>query len=156
MQLPRSPFGFRKDYYGGTLMILIGLAAAYGGSRHAIGSLARMGPGYFPTSIGVLLAVIGLLIALSASPATGDAAAHSPVDLRAWGGIIGGVLAFIVFGEYGGLVPATFAIVFVSALGDRNNNPKQAMWLAAGMVVVAVVVFRWALQLQFDLFRWGG
>jgi hypothetical protein len=32
---------------------------------------------------------------------------------------------------------------------------KQAFWLAAGMVVIAAVVFWWALQMQFDLFRWG-
>jgi high-affinity Fe2+/Pb2+ permease len=64
-------------------------------------------------------------------------------------------VAFIVLGEYGGLVPATFAIVFISALGDRNNSLKQAFWLSAGMVVIAVVIFWWALQMQFDLFRWG-
>lgn len=146
----------RKDYYGGGLMILIGLAAMYGGSRHPIGTLARMGPGFFPTAVGALLAVVGLLIALSASPEAGGGASHPAFDLRAWGGLVGGVVAFIVFGEYGGLIPATFAIVFVSSLGDRNNTPRQAFWLALGMVVIAVVVFWWALQLQFSLFRWGG
>lgn len=150
----RSWLDYKKDYYGGALMILIGLSAAYAGSRYPTGTLARMGPGFFPTAVGVILAAIGLAIALSASP-DAESAAHSPFDWRAWAGIIGATLAFIVLGEYGGLVPATFAIVFISALGDRTNTLKQAFWLSVGMVVIAAVVFHWALQLQLDLFRWG-
>ena len=152
----KSPLGFRKDYYGGGLMVLTGLAAMFGGTRHPVGTLARMGPGYFPTAVGAILAVVGLLIALSASPAPLDEATQPAVDLRAWSAIIGGSLAFILFGEYGGLVPATFAIVFIAAMGDRDNSPKQAFWLALGMVLIAVIVFKWALQMQLDLFRWGG
>ncbi len=151
----RSLFSYNKDYYGGGLMILIGLAAVYVGTRYQLGTLARMGPGFFPTAVGAILAAIGLAIALSARPAAVEAGAQPAFDWRAWGGIIGGTVAFIVFGEYGGLVPATFAIVFISALGDKENTLKQAFWLAAGMVVIAVVVFWWALQMQFDLFRWG-
>ncbi|MFP3711527.1 tripartite tricarboxylate transporter TctB family protein, partial [Paraburkholderia sp. SIMBA_009] len=48
-----------------------------------------------------------------------------------------------------------FAIVFISALGDRKNTVKQAFVLSLGMSVIAVVVFWWALQLQLPLFRWG-
>ena len=62
--------------------------------------------------------------------------------------ILLGILAFLGLGHYGGLLPATFAIVFISALGDRNNTVKQALVLALGMSVVAVVVFWWALQLR--------
>ena len=151
----RSLLSINKDYYGGALMILIGLAAAYAGTRYQLGTLARMGPGFFPTAVGAILAAIGLAIALSARPAVDEAAGLPAFEWRAWSGIIGGTVAFIVFGEYGGLVPATFAIVFISAMGDRNNTLKQAFWLAAGMVAIAVVVFWWALQMQFDLFRWG-
>jgi putative tricarboxylic transport membrane protein len=143
------------DYYGGALMVLIGLAAVYAGSHYGLGTLAHMGPGFFPTAVGAMLAVVGLVIALRARTSAVEADAHSPFDWRAWSGIIGATVAFIVLGEYGGLVPATFAIVFISAVGDRNNTLKQAFWLSAGMVVIAVVVFWWALQLQFELFRWG-
>ena len=151
----RSLFSYNKDYYGGALMILIGLAAAYAGTRYQLGTLERMGPGFFPTAVGAILAAIGLAIALSASPAAAEAGAHPAFDWRAWGAIIGGTAAFIVLGEYGGLVPATFAIVFISALGDKENTLKQAFWLSAGMVAIAVLVFWWALQMQFELFRWG-
>ena len=101
-----------------------------------------------------------MLIAVSArsgqasEPAPGEAHSHSLPDLRGSVCILLGILAFLGLGHYGGLLPATFAIVFISA-GDRNNTVKQALVLALGMSVVAVVVFWWALQLQLPLFRWG-
>jgi len=76
-------------------------------------------------------------------------------DLRGGICIILGILAFLAFGKYFGLIPATFAIVFISALGDRSNSVVQALLLSLAMCVIAAVVFWWALQLQLPLFRWG-
>lgn len=154
-----------KDYYGGALMVLIGVSAIYAASGYHIGSLSRMGPGFFPAAIGTLLACVGVLIAASArrKPETdkseGGAAQHghptSLPDPRAAACIVLGILAFLLLGEYGGLLPATFGITFISALGDRTNTWRQALILALAMCAVAVVVFWWALQLQLPLFQWG-
>ena len=145
-----------RDYAAGILMIAIGLAAALQGSTYPIGALSRMGPGYFPVALGVILACVGLAIALAARFAPDAAAgeARAP-EWRGWLCITASIVAFVVLGEYGGLAPATFAIVFVSALGDRQNSVRDAALLAAGSVAIAVVVFWWALQLQLPLFRWG-
>ncbi|WAI86245.1 MULTISPECIES: tripartite tricarboxylate transporter TctB family protein [Achromobacter] len=142
-------------------MVLIGLGAIYGGTNYHIGSLSHMGPGFFPAALGGLLALTGVLIAMSARsgestpPAPGDGHAHGLPDVRGSVCIILGILAFLLLGEYGGLLPATFAVVFISALGDRKNTIKQAILLAIAMSAIAVVVFWWALQLQMPLFRWG-
>jgi Tripartite tricarboxylate transporter TctB family len=77
-------------------------------------------------------------------------------DLRGCVCIVLGILAFLLLGEYGGLLPATFAIVFISALGDRDNTLREALLLALAMMAIAVVVFWWALSLQLPLFQWGG
>ncbi|HCW20683.1 tripartite tricarboxylate transporter TctB family protein [Achromobacter sp.] len=151
----------RKDYYGGALMVLIGLGAIYGGTDYHIGTLSHMGPGFFPAALGGLLALTGVLIAMSARsgeatpPAPGDGHAHGLPDFRGSACILLGTLAFLLLGRYGGLLPATFAIVFISALGDRKNTIKQAILLSLAMSAIAVVVFWWALQLQLPLFRWG-
>ena len=152
----RSLIGRNKDYYGGALMILIGLAALIGATKYRLGTLEEIGPGLFPGAVGAILAAVGLVIALGA----GAAAAHEEYERlrpewRGWGCIIGGAAAFVVLGTYGGLVLATFAIVFVTALGDRNNTVRQSFSLALGMVVVSVILFHWALQLQLPLFTWG-
>ena len=48
---------YHKDYYGGGLMIVIGLGAVACGADYQIGSLRQMGPGFFPVAVGVLLAM---------------------------------------------------------------------------------------------------
>jgi hypothetical protein len=147
---------YHNDYYAGALMLVIGLGAMYEGLRYKIGTLSKMGPGFFPVAIGAVLALLGVMIALgarAAAPAAQDK--QLPPEWRGWFCIVAGLVAFIAFGKYGGLLPATFAVVFISALGDRENSLRDALLLALGVCVVAVVVFWWALKMQFPLFAWG-
>ena len=146
-----------RDYIGGMLMAAIGLAAAVQGSSYQLGTLERMGPGFFPTALGVILTAVGVAIAVSARFTRYEGELEVlPPEWRGWFCIIGALVAFVALGKYGGLLPATFAIVFISALGDRQNTLQGAVVLGLASVVVAVVVFRWALQMQFPLFQWGG
>lgn len=145
-----------RDYLGGTLMIALGLTAALGGTSYDVGTLTRMGPGLFPVALGVILALTGVAIAISARFARYEGQLEaSPREWRGWICICGSIVAFVVIGKYGGLLPATFAIVFVAALGDRENTLMRAVVLALACAVVSVVVFWWALQIQFPLFQWG-
>jgi hypothetical protein len=145
-----------RDYYGGALMFLIGLGAILQGRTYSMGTLSRMGPGFFPVSLGVILALAGAAIALSARFAEREAEEKAlPPEWRGWFCISLSIVAFVVLGKYGGLVAATFAIVFISALGDRQNTIKSALVLAVAIVVICLVVFWWALQMQFPLFGWG-
>lgn len=146
---------YSRDFYGGLLMILIGAGAGVTAAHYPIGTLADMGPGFYPLAIGILLALVGLAIAIAGGLSQGASGPRRKIDRRGGFCIIAGTLAFAVLGVYGGLVPATFAIVFISALGDRNNSLLQAFLLAAAMVVIAVLVFWWALQVQLPLFNWG-
>lgn len=147
---------YNKDYYGGGLMMLLGLGAAVQGKTYNIGSLNRMGPGFFPVTLGVLLVLVGAMIAIGAKAATPEAEEkYIAPEWRGWICIVLSILAFLVLGVYGGLLPATIAIVFISAMGDRNNSLKSALLLSLGMGVICIIVFWWALKLQFPLFQWG-
>jgi predicted MFS family arabinose efflux permease len=144
----------RRDYYAGGLMILLGLGAIFKGSTYDIGSLSEMGPGFFPVAVGAIMALSGIGIALS-SVAVEPKGERLKPEWRGWICILLGIVAFIVLGNHGGLVPATFATVFIAALGDRKNSLRDAILLAAAMCVVAVVVFSWLLQVQLPLFQWS-
>ena len=56
-------FKLKRDYYAGGLMLLLGVGAAVIGSGYKFGSLARMGPGFMPVMLGIVLAFLGVLIA---------------------------------------------------------------------------------------------
>ena len=150
---------YARDYYGGALMMLIGLSAVSQGFNYEVGSLTRMGAGFFPVALGVILMLLGIVVACGArrkaANEAGAEAEHAAPEWRGWIAILASIVAFVVLGKYGGLLPASFAIVFISALGDRENTVKSALILASAISAICVVVFWWALQLQFPLFTWG-
>ncbi len=146
--------GCGKDRIGGCLMMALGLTAALQGSTYSIGRLQRMGPGFFPVVLGVLLLLVGAAIALTATAGSQCPAHGLRPEWRGWGCIALSILAFAVLGRFGGLLPATIAIVIISALGDQRNSIVDALMLAAGISIVSVVVFSWGLQVQFPLFSW--
>lgn len=148
----------RRELYCGLLLILIGVGIAAGSFEYKVGTLARMGPGYFPLVVGILLVLVGGLI-MATPPSPLERGQEGPPvtrgQLRSWGLILAGIVAFIVLGRYAGLVPATFGLMFLSALGDRATSARAAAVLAAAVTVAAALVFHYGLQMQFPLFRWG-
>jgi uncharacterized membrane protein len=145
-----------KDLAGGLLMVVLGVATIFQSSQYELGSLRHMGPGYFPLILGIILTASGVLIAINSRSAEAKIAVPKrPPEWRGWFCICAGIVAFVVIGEYGGLLPATFAIVFISALGDRQNSLLAATLLALAMTFICFVVFWWLLQVQFPLFRWN-
>ncbi|MEM5370800.1 tripartite tricarboxylate transporter TctB family protein [Paraburkholderia azotifigens] len=159
-----------KDRLGGALMVLTGAGAAQQGITYSLGTLAAPGPGLFPGALGVLLMLVGLAIAITGTrnPAAARAAARALAgadaappepaprpEWRGWFCIVLSIVAFIVLGSHGGLVPASFAVAFIAALGDRDNTLLAAGMLGVAMAAVSVVVFWWLLQLQLPLFQWS-
>ena len=111
-----------------------------------------MGPGFFPTALGVLLALIGVIIAGTAAyaPAGAPEATARP-DWRGWICIVGGAGLFIGLATHAGLVPATMACVFVAALGDRTNGWKEALALAIGVSFFGTLLFAYLLHIQLPV-----
>lgn len=154
-----------KDHLGALMLLGLGAAVVAVGIGYRIGTLNRAGAGFVPVVLGVLMMAVGILIGITS--AGGRLEMVNPLpghekhgdrgpDWRGWGCILGGVLAFVVLGHWGGLVPATFFAVFVSALGDRDNTLKGAATLSAMLTVFCVIVFHYGLTLQLPLFQWGG
>ena len=147
---------WKRDYYAGGLMMLIGIGAAVTGSGYKFGTLARMGPGFMPVVLGILLAFVGILIAgtalTSSEPDDGKFLPANP-QWFGWFCILAGPVLFIVFGQYGGMIPAIFACVFVSALGDKTATYKSSLILAAGVTVFGVLLFHYLLSIPFPLLR---
>jgi len=148
----------KRDFYAGGIMTLLGAAVALDSMTYSLGTLTHMGPGMFPLMLGITLTFIGVLILGTAmvTPLT-DNENILPKDREwfAWGCILAGPIAFIILGEFFGLVPATFACVLIPALGDRTATLKGSLMLAAGVTFFGVLLFVYILKIPFPMFRWG-
>jgi hypothetical protein len=164
-----------KDLCGGVLMLVSGAAVIYGAQGYGIGSMTQMGAGYFPTLLGGLLVIVGVAMvwgarragALDTMPAmaltgkpevaakapAGIESTHTRVEWRGGACILLSIVAFVLFGKWFGLLPASFAIVFISALGDRRNTVWSALLIGTCLALICVVVFWWALKIQMPLFH---
>lgn len=126
------------------------------GSGYKFGSLARMGPGFMPVVLGIVLAFVGILIAATAFLSSEADDSKFLPDHPQWFGwlcILAGPVLFIVVGYYGGMIPAIFACVFVSALGDKTATYKSSFVLACSVTVFGVLLFHYLLNIPFPLLR---
>ncbi|MFZ3310407.1 MAG: tripartite tricarboxylate transporter TctB family protein [Xanthobacteraceae bacterium] len=163
--LLRSLMG-KRDFYAGGLMLLLGLGIALKGVTYRAGTLMHMGPGFFPTSLGVLLVILGIAIAatgLSSSPAEA-AGEHSqgesilPEHPQWWGWlcILLSPVFFIFFGSKFGMAPGTFACVAIAACGDKQATWKSTVILATVVTIFGVSLFSYFLQVPMPIFSWWG
>ena len=147
------------EQLGAMILLAMGGAVLLMGIHYEVGSLLQMGAGFIPVVLGCLLLFVGVALLVTSSlerRVAGDLSGPSSQGLewRGWLCILGGIAAFVILGRYGGLVPASWAAVFIAALGDRNNTIRSSAALAAVITAFGVAVFHFGLALQLPLFRW--
>ncbi len=148
-----SPAALRStDVIGG--LITLGLAAGVlaESSSYARGTLLRMGPGYFPIALGVLLLGLGALLTVRGFLRPGETIAMP--RLRPVVFIAAAVSLFAYTLPAFGLAPAILLLVGVSAGASPVRRPFVIALLAVGLSLFAYVVFVRLLSLHIDVFRW--
>lgn len=121
------------------------------GSAYPLGSLTRMGPGFFPVVLGIALIGIGTLLVFEV------ARANTPppdLSLRPFAMVTAGMLSFAVLAERLGLVPAVVALVVLSSLGERRIRPWTIALLAAALSLLGLLLFVHGFNLPFSAIRW--
>ena len=151
----RSLRRLNKDRVSGVVLLVLGLAIVLQGLEYRMGALTRMGAGFVPVVLGILLAFVGVAIFVTAEPGDFGTAKSMPTEWRGWLCVLGGVFAFVILGQHGGLVPATFISVFIAAMGDRGNSVRNSALLSAGITIVGALIFVYGLGMTFPLFTWG-
>lgn len=149
----------QKDFYSGLLFMVIGIGFAWGATTYNVGNGARMGPGYFPLMLGILMALLGALItfkALIIHTEDGD-----KIGSWAWKPLFYVIAANLVFGVLlGGLpsihlpamgmIAAIYVLTFVAALAGEQFKLKETVILATVLAVASYLGFIVLLQLQFQ------
>ncbi len=150
----------QKDFYSGLMFLAIGVAFGWGATSYNIGEAARMGPGYFPLLLGVILAGMGAFIIFeSLVIETQDG---EPVGSWAWKPLFYIVASNVLFGVLlGGLpkfrlpamgmVVAIFGLTYVAALAGEEFNFKEVTVLGIILAIGSYLAFILLLKLQFPV-----
>jgi hypothetical protein len=115
-----------------------------------IGTAFRMGPGYFPLLLSMVLILLGLIVLAQAIRVRGG-----PVGPIAWRGMLFILPAPIFFGltvRGLGFVPSIFLTALIAAFASHRMRPAPALLLSGGLTLFAVVVFSYGLGLPFQRF----
>jgi Tripartite tricarboxylate transporter TctB family len=128
-----------KDFWTGVLYVFFGSSAVLIARDYGMGTALRMGPAYFPTVLGVLLALIGIISLVRSFIETG-----SPIGAFAFKGLLLVVGSTLVFGfivRGAGLAVALPVLVITSAYASVRFRWGPSLALAAGLTLFCVLVF---------------
>ena len=137
-----------KDVLAGLIFLAFGVVAIVVARGYPIGTAMRMGPGYFPTMLGAVLVLFGIVLALR-----GLRSRQALALQWGWKPLAFVAASMIAFGfvlPRFGFVPAVAVLLVVSALGGREYRWKEVFALTAGMTVFALVVFLYLLKLPYS------
>lgn len=141
-----------KDIVAGALLSLTGAGMVWYASRTLdFGTISRMGPGMFPTSVGALLFVFGVLIAV---PAFFRSGTHEQIEWRALFPVLISVAVFAALVRTFGMVPAIISQVAISTLAERRFRPLALLGLCTLLPLTAYLIFTVGLGLPLTMLRW--
>ena len=128
-----------KDFWTGVIYFVVGSAALIISRDYGMGAAVKMGPAYFPTMLGVLLMIIGIISVVRSFLKSG-----SPIGAVAWKGLVLIVASTLLFGMIvrgAGLIIALPLLVMVSASASARFSWKYSLAEAAVITVFCIVVF---------------
>ena len=150
----------QKDFFSGLMFMAVGMAFAWGASTYPVGTGARMGPGYFPLMLGILMAVLGVAITFTAL--TFETEGGGKIGAWAWRPLFFIILANVIFGvllaglpKFGipamGLIVGIYALVFIASQAADVFKPLQVLGLATILAVGCYLAFIVLLKLQMPV-----
>ena len=128
----------RADLWAGLLFASLGTLSLWVGADYSLGVASRIGPGYLPRLLGILMSGLGafLIVRSAWTRESIDATvAWRPVAL-----VLGSVVAFALVFEASGLVPAILVSV-----GIANYAMAENRWMTAVVLGALLAFFAWAL-----------
>jgi hypothetical protein len=142
-----------KDFCAGLLFVAVGAAAIIIAANYPLGTAARMGPGYFPRILGILLIVLGSALALRALRLRG-----TPLPGWQWRPVIVVLGSVVVFGlvvDVAGLALSTVGLILLSSAASSEFRPKEALISGIVLAILAVAIFVVGLKLQLPIWPGG-
>ncbi|WP_275783301.1 tripartite tricarboxylate transporter TctB family protein [Pararhizobium gei] len=134
----------------GAILVAIGGFFIYQSLTLELGTALRMGPGYFPLMLAIVLTLLGVVVLVQSTRVQGE-----PIGPIAVRGILFILPAPIFFGltvRGLGFVPSLFFTALIACFASQRMKPMMALLLSLAITVFSVGVFSYALGLPFERF----
>ena len=134
----------------GALFVALGLIFVYESWSLDMGTALRMGPGYFPSVLAVILLLLGIVILIQATRVKGE-----PIGPIAWRGMLLILPAPVFFGltvRGLGFLPAIFFTALIASFASVRMKPLPALVLSLAVTLFSHLVFSLGLGLPFRSF----
>jgi hypothetical protein len=138
-----------QDFWSGVLFIIIGLGFAGIATTYSLGTANRMGPGYFPFYLGLIMAGLGVAILVISFRKQGQAVGRFYWKPILW--VIGSIVMFGVLLKAVGMLVAGFLLVIGASLGGDEFKLRGVLILASVLVVFCALVFVIGLKLPIPM-----
>jgi hypothetical protein len=138
-----------KDLWAGLMLIAIGVAAVFIARGYPFGTALRMGPGYFPSVLGGVLALFGLYVVAKAL--RHREAIEGGWSLRAMVVLPLSLVLFGILMDRAGFIPALAVLIFGAAAASTEFKLVEVAALTVVLIVFCVAVFIWGLGLPYPL-----
>ncbi|MDZ7652570.1 MAG: tripartite tricarboxylate transporter TctB family protein [Burkholderiaceae bacterium] len=140
-----------KDFWSGVMFVAFGLGFAGFAQQYDMGTAQRMGPAFFPTILGGLLAVIGVIVGLKGLAAETMDGKLERFHLGPIFWVLGAVVAFGLLLRPAGLMVALVALIGISSLGSHEFKALDTVLLAIGLCLLVLAVFIYGLGLTIPV-----
>lgn len=141
----------KRDFWAGLMFIAFGLLFVGLSQQYTLGTAAKMGPGYFPTALGILMAVLGLIVAIGAFSKGNVVTELSKVGWRELLMVLGAVGLFALALPTLGLMIALVLLIGASAYASHEFSVKDTVIAIIFLMILSYCVFVWGLELQFPV-----
>ncbi len=108
-----------RDFFAGVIFLSLGLCAVVVGRDYPLGSTMRMGAGYFPFVLGLLLLLLGAAVCIRSLVVKGEKL--EAIHLRPLLLVLGAIGAFAATVDSIGLVAATVLMTLIGAAASARG-----------------------------------
>jgi len=133
------------------MFIAIGGAFAFFSTNYELGTPARMGPGYFPMMLGILLAILGVIISWQSFAKTSEKTEIAPTGWREILLILASVAVFGFTLPSLGMVVAVTLMILISSVAAYDFVWKETLISVVVLLILSYLVFVKGLELQFPV-----
>ena len=141
----------QKDFASGLMFILVGFGFSWVARGYSMGTAAKMGPGYFPFWLGIVLALLGVLVLWGSlsSKSEEDNLARWDIKTLLW--ILGSVVLFGLLLKPLGMVLSVLVLVLVSSMASHEFSWKGAILNSIILVLISLGAFVYGINLQMPV-----